>query len=47
MIATAMQAVQAGVIWVNAHHRNAPSSPWGGFGESGCGLIAGQLVFAC
>ena len=25
------------IIWVNAHHRNDPSSPWGGFGESGVG----------
>ena len=30
-------AVEAGVIWVNAHHRNAPSSPWGGMGDSGIG----------
>lgn len=29
--------LRAGVIWVNAHHRNDPSSPWGGFGESGVG----------
>ncbi len=29
--------MRAGVFWVNAHHRNDPSSPWGGFGESGIG----------
>jgi len=29
--------LRAGVIWVNAHHRNDPSSPWGGFGQSGVG----------
>lgn len=27
----------AGVQWVNAHHRNDPSGPWGGFKESGIG----------
>lgn len=29
--------VSAGVFWVNAHHRNDPSAPWGGFHESGIG----------
>ena len=29
--------VQAGVFWVNSHHRNDPSAPWGGFKESGIG----------
>lgn len=29
--------VRAGVFWVNAHHRNDPSAPWGGFKESGIG----------
>jgi phenylacetaldehyde dehydrogenase len=29
--------IQAGVMWVNAHHRNDPSAPWGGFKESGIG----------
>lgn len=29
--------LRAGVIWVNDHHRNDPSSPWGGFGQSGYG----------
>ena len=28
---------RAGVMWVNAHHRNDPSAPWGGFGDSGIG----------
>ena len=31
------QGVRAGIVWVNAHHRNDPSSPWGGFGHSGVG----------
>mmetsp|Transcript_12284 Transcript_12284/g.15805 ORF Transcript_12284/g.15805 Transcript_12284/m.15805 type:complete len:525 (-) Transcript_12284:202-1776(-) len=29
--------IQSGVIWINAHHRNDPSAPWGGFKESGIG----------
>jgi len=29
--------LRSGVVWVNCHHRNDPSSPWGGFGESGIG----------
>mmetsp|Transcript_40173 Transcript_40173/g.92334 ORF Transcript_40173/g.92334 Transcript_40173/m.92334 type:complete len:530 (-) Transcript_40173:314-1903(-) len=29
--------LRSGVMWVNCHHRNDPSSPWGGFGESGIG----------
>ena len=29
--------LRAGVVWVNDHHRNDPSSPWGGFGLSGYG----------
>ncbi|KAI0796862.1 aldehyde dehydrogenase [Abortiporus biennis] len=29
--------IQAGVVWVNAHHRNSPASPWGGMKESGIG----------
>ena len=28
---------RAGVFWVNCHHRNDPSCPWGGFKESGIG----------
>eukprot|EP00617_Octactis_speculum_P015679 CAMPEP_0185747446 /NCGR_PEP_ID=MMETSP1174-20130828/6062_1 /TAXON_ID=35687 /ORGANISM="Dictyocha speculum, Strain CCMP1381" /LENGTH=551 /DNA_ID=CAMNT_0028422615 /DNA_START=13 /DNA_END=1668 /DNA_ORIENTATION=- len=27
----------AGVLWVNAHHRNDASAPWGGFKDSGIG----------
>ncbi|KAG8725360.1 hypothetical protein FRC09_001164 [Ceratobasidium sp. 395] len=29
--------IEAGLVWVNAHHRNDPSSPWGGMKESGIG----------
>lgn len=28
---------QAGIIWVNDHHRNDPASPWGGMKDSGLG----------
>lgn len=29
--------VDAGLVWVNDHHRNDPSSPWGGMKNSGIG----------
>ena len=29
--------LRCGLSWVNCHHRNDPSSPWGGFGQSGIG----------
>eukprot|EP00930_Biecheleria_cincta_P057558 TRINITY_DN43478_c0_g1_i1.p1 TRINITY_DN43478_c0_g1~~TRINITY_DN43478_c0_g1_i1.p1 ORF type:complete len:551 (-),score=96.28 TRINITY_DN43478_c0_g1_i1:42-1694(-) len=37
--------LQAGVMWVNCHHRNDPSSPWGGFGHSGIGRENGPEAF--
>mmetsp|Transcript_69012 Transcript_69012/g.156098 ORF Transcript_69012/g.156098 Transcript_69012/m.156098 type:complete len:554 (+) Transcript_69012:67-1728(+) len=37
--------IQAGVVWVNAHHRNDPSAPWGGFKESGIGRENGLDSF--
>ena len=30
-------ALKAGVVWINDHHRNDPSSPWGGMKLSGVG----------
>jgi len=36
---------EAGVIWVNAHHRNSPDTPWGGFKESGIGRENGIEAF--
>ncbi|KIM91142.1 hypothetical protein PILCRDRAFT_94698 [Piloderma croceum F 1598] len=30
-------AIESGLVWVNTHHRNDPSSPWGGMKESGIG----------
>jgi len=36
---------RAGVIWINAHHRNSPDTPWGGFKESGIGRENGMEAF--
>ena len=35
-------SLRSGVVWVNAHHRNAPDAPWGGFGASGVGRENGR-----
>ncbi|KAI9000846.1 aldehyde dehydrogenase [Trametes punicea] len=37
--------IQAGLVWVNTHHRNDPSSPWGGMKESGIGRENGIEAF--
>jgi len=37
--------LRCGVLWVNCHHRNDPSSPWGGFGQSGIGRENGPEAF--
>jgi len=34
---SASAALESGIVWVNTHHRNDPSSPWGGLKESGIG----------
>jgi acyl-CoA reductase-like NAD-dependent aldehyde dehydrogenase len=39
------QCLNAGIVWVNAHHLNDPSSPWGGWGESGLGRENGRTAF--
>ena len=31
------ESIEAGICWVNTHHRNDPSSPWGGINSSGVG----------
>ncbi|KAF9006524.1 aldehyde dehydrogenase domain-containing protein [Cyathus striatus] len=38
--------IEAGLCWVNTHHRNDPSSPWGGMKESGIGRENGLEAFA-
>mmetsp|Transcript_10394 Transcript_10394/g.23035 ORF Transcript_10394/g.23035 Transcript_10394/m.23035 type:complete len:344 (-) Transcript_10394:201-1232(-) len=30
-------SMDVGIVWVNDHHRNDPSSPWGGMKDSGIG----------
>lgn len=37
--------IEAGIVWVNTHHRNDPSSPWGGMKESGIGRENGVEAF--
>lgn len=40
--------LQSGLVWINTHHRNDPSSPWGGMKESGIGRENGIEAFeAC
>lgn len=34
--------LQAGVIWINDHHRIGPASPWGGYKDSGIGRENGM-----
>ncbi|EJF62414.1 aldehyde dehydrogenase [Dichomitus squalens LYAD-421 SS1] len=41
----AAAAIEAGLVWVNTHHRNDPSSPWGGMKESGIGRENGVEAF--
>jgi acyl-CoA reductase-like NAD-dependent aldehyde dehydrogenase len=38
-------AVDAGICWVNDHHRIEPSMPWGGTGASGVGKECGVESF--
>ncbi|TCD69876.1 hypothetical protein EIP91_005953 [Steccherinum ochraceum] len=38
-------AIESGLVWVNTHHRNDPSSPWGGMKESGIGRENGVEAF--
>jgi acyl-CoA reductase-like NAD-dependent aldehyde dehydrogenase len=37
--------VDAGVVWINGHHHNDPSSPWGGLKNSGMGRENGIEAF--
>ena len=37
--------IEAGIVWVNAHHLNDPSSPWGGWGPSGLGRENGRKAY--
>ncbi|RAH43364.1 NAD-dependent aldehyde dehydrogenase [Aspergillus brunneoviolaceus CBS 621.78] len=37
--------IEAGIVWINGHHLNDPSSPWGGFKESGIGKENGLAAY--
>jgi phenylacetaldehyde dehydrogenase len=39
------QHLDVGIIWINDHHRNDPSSPWGGMKDSGIGRENGHSAF--
>ena len=39
------EKIEAGIVWINAHHLNDPSSPWGGFKESGIGKENGREAY--
>jgi acyl-CoA reductase-like NAD-dependent aldehyde dehydrogenase len=39
------EKVDAGIVWINGHHLNDPSSPWGGFKESGMGKENGVEAY--
>ena len=39
------ELIDAGIVWINGHHLNDPSSPWGGFKESGLGKENGVEAF--
>ena len=36
--------LEVGIVWLNDHHRNDPSSPWGGMKDSGVGRENGLEV---
>jgi acyl-CoA reductase-like NAD-dependent aldehyde dehydrogenase len=37
--------IQAGMVWINDHHRLDPASPWGGVKSSGVGREGGWESF--
>jgi acyl-CoA reductase-like NAD-dependent aldehyde dehydrogenase len=39
------EQMDVGMVWINDHHRNDPSSPWGGFKDSGIGRENGTCAF--
>jgi acyl-CoA reductase-like NAD-dependent aldehyde dehydrogenase len=41
-------ALEAGIVWINDHHRIDPAMPWGGFKQSGIGREVGlQAYLTC
>lgn len=39
------ERLEAGIVWVNDHHKNDPSSPWGGTKDSGLGSENGWEAY--
>jgi acyl-CoA reductase-like NAD-dependent aldehyde dehydrogenase len=39
------QKIDTGIVWINGHHHNDPSSPWGGVKNSGMGRENGQEAY--
>lgn len=39
------QSLKCGIVWINDHHRIDPSSPWGGFNQSGLGRENGVVAY--
>ena len=37
--------LDCGIIWINNNHKNDPSSPWGGFKNSGIGRENGYEAY--
>lgn len=37
--------IEAGIVWINDHHRIGPASPWGGFKMSGLGRENGLVAY--
>jgi len=38
-------SIEAGIVWINDHHRIDPSTPWGGFKESSIGREVGLQAY--
>ena len=38
-------ALEAGIVWINDHHRIDPAMPWGGLKESGIGREVGLQAY--
>lgn len=39
------QQLEAGIVWINDHHRIDPAMPWGGFKDSGIGREVGLQAY--
>ena len=37
--------LEAGIVWINDHHRIDPAMPWGGFKDSGIGREVGRQAY--